>query len=86
MLHWSTEAIGAAVAWMQATLKGGKAIPPSEQIWYWKEIGTLIAMIGMVLFLLVIGSYLLKTNYFKALNEAPAAPKPATVGAGGSGQ
>ena len=76
-LHFSTEAIGAAVAWMQATLKGGKNIPPSNQIWYWKEIGTLIAMIGMVLFLFAIGGYLLKTNYFKGLNEAPAAAKPA---------
>jgi pimeloyl-ACP methyl ester carboxylesterase len=77
-LHFSTEAIGDAVAWMQATLKGGNAIPPSNQIWYWKEIGTLIALIGMVLFLLAIGGYLLKTNYFKALNEAPAPAKPAT--------
>jgi pimeloyl-ACP methyl ester carboxylesterase len=77
-LPFSPEAIGDAVAWMQATLKGGKDIPPSNQIWYWKEIGTLIAMIGMVLFLLVIGSYLLKTNYFKVLNEAPAPAKPAT--------
>jgi dienelactone hydrolase len=75
-LHWSTEAIGDAVAWMQATLKGGKDIPPSNQIWRWKEIGTLIALIGMVLFLLAIGSYLLKTNYFKGLNEAPAPAKP----------
>jgi dienelactone hydrolase len=77
-LTWSTEAIGDAVAWMQATLKGGKDIPPSNQIWRWKEIGTLIALIGMVLFLLVIGGYLLKTNYFKGLIEAPAAAKPAT--------
>jgi len=77
MLHWSTEAIGDAVAWMQATLKGGKAIPPANQIWYWKEIGTLIAMIGMILFLFAIGGYLLKTNYFKGLIEAPAAAKPA---------
>jgi pimeloyl-ACP methyl ester carboxylesterase len=78
MLHWSRTAIGDAVAWMQATLKGGKDIPPYNQIWRWKEIGTLIAMIGMVVFLLVIGSYLLRTNYFKGLNEAPAPAKPAT--------
>jgi len=32
----------------------------------------------MVLFLLAIGGYLLKTNYFKGLNEAPAPAKPAT--------
>jgi pimeloyl-ACP methyl ester carboxylesterase len=78
MLHWSTEAIGDAVAWMQATLKGGNAIPPSNQIWYWKEIGTLIAMIGMILLLFPLGGYLLKTNYFKGLNEAPAPAKSAS--------
>jgi len=78
MLHWSTEAIGDAVTWMQVTLKGGNTIPPSNQIWYWKEIGTLIAMVGMVLLLFPIGGYLLRTNYFKGLNEAPAPPKSAS--------
>jgi pimeloyl-ACP methyl ester carboxylesterase len=81
MLHWSTEAIGDAVAWMQATLQGGNAIPPSDQIWRWKEIGTLIAMIGMILFLFAIGGYLLKTNYFKDLNEAPE-PRKSLSGLG----
>ena len=80
-LHFSTEAIGDAVAWMQATLKGGKDIPPSDQIWYWKEIGTLIAMIGMILLLFPIGGYLLRTNYFKELNEAPA-PRKSLSGGG----
>jgi len=75
MLHFSTEAIGDAIEWMQATLKGGNAIPPSDQIWYWKEIGTLIAMIGMILLLFAIGGYLLRTNYFKELNEAPTPRK-----------
>ena len=80
-LHFSTEAIGDAVAWMQATLKGGNAIPPSDQIWYWKEIGTLIAMIGMILLLFPVGGYLLRTNYFKELNEAPA-PRKSLSGGG----
>ncbi len=81
MLHWSTEAIGDAVAWMQTTLKGGNTIPPSDQIWYWKEIGTLIAMIGMIILLFSIGGYLLRTNYFKELNEAPA-PRKSLSGVG----
>ncbi len=81
MLHWSTEAIGAAVAWMQTTLKGGKDIPTSNQIWRWKEIGTLIALIGMIILLFPIGGYLLRTNYFKELNEAPA-PRKSLSGVG----
>ncbi|TFH65105.1 MAG: alpha/beta hydrolase, partial [Gemmatimonadales bacterium] len=34
-VHFSVEAIGNAMEWMQATLKGGKDIPPSNQTWYW---------------------------------------------------
>ncbi len=74
-VHFSTEAIGNAVEWMQATLKGGKDIPPSDQTWYWKEIGTFIAMIGMILMLFPLGNYLLGTAFFKELNEAPAERK-----------
>ncbi len=80
-VHFSTEAIGNALEWMQATLKGGKNLPPSDQIWYWKEIGTLIALIGMVLLLFPVGQYLLRTKYFQELNETPAQRK-ATSGWG----
>ena len=77
-VHFSTEGIGDAVEWMQATLKGGKNLPPSDQIWYWKEIGTLIALIGMILLLFPVGQYLLRTEFFKELNETPAARKSAS--------
>jgi len=73
--HFATEAIGNAIEWMQATLEGGKEIPPSDQTWYWKEIGTFIAMIGMILMLFPLGNYLLGTDFFKELNEAPAERK-----------
>lgn len=74
-VHFSTEAIGDAVEWMQATLKGGNNLPPSNQIWYWKEIGTLIALIGMVLLLFPIGQCLLRKEFFQELSETPAEPK-----------
>jgi pimeloyl-ACP methyl ester carboxylesterase len=80
-VHFSTEAIGNAVEWMQATLKGGKNIPPSDQIWYWKEIGTLVALIGMVLLLFPVGTYLLRTEFFRELNETPA-PRKSISGGG----
>ncbi|MGA3086636.1 MAG: alpha/beta fold hydrolase [Thermodesulfobacteriota bacterium] len=80
-VHFSRAGIGAAVEWMQATLKGGKNIPPSNQIWYWKELGNLIALIGMVILLIALGGYLLKTDYFKELQEEPA-PKKSMSGVG----
>ncbi len=75
--HISTEAIGYAVDWFQKTLTGGNGLEPSNQIWYWKEIGTLIAALGFVLALFPIGACLLRTKFFEELNGVPAAAKPA---------
>ncbi|MFN8376700.1 MAG: alpha/beta fold hydrolase, partial [Anaerolineae bacterium] len=38
--HISTEAIGDAIEWFQLTLEGGNGLAPSDQVWFWKEIGT----------------------------------------------
>ena len=76
--HISTVAIGYAVDWFQKTLDGGNNLPASSQTWFWKEIGNLIALIGMVLLLFPVGSLLLETRYFAELVEAPAPAKSAT--------
>ena len=76
-VHISTAGIGDAIDWFQATLQGGKPLPPSDQIWFWKEIGNLIALIGMILLFFPVGSLLLRGNFFKELDEAPAKPKSA---------
>ena len=76
-VHFSTEGIGYAIEWFQLTLKGGKNIPPSDQTWYWKELGTFIALIGMILLLFPVGALLLKTNFFKELSEMPPERKSA---------
>jgi pimeloyl-ACP methyl ester carboxylesterase len=73
----STSAIGDAIDWFQATLQGGTPLPPSDQIWWWKEIGNLIALIGMIMLLFPVGALFLRANFFKDLEEAPAKPKSA---------
>ena len=70
--HLSRVAIGHAVDWFQRTLDGGSNLSPSDQIWYWKELGTLIALIGMVLLLFPVGGMLLRTSLFAELAENPA--------------
>ena len=77
-VHFSTEGVGDAVEWMQLTLQGGKNIPVNNQIWYWKEIGTFIAMIGMILLLFPLGQLLLGMSFFKELSEKPAEAKAAS--------
>ena len=60
--HISHEAIGYSLDWFAKTLQGGTPRPADDQIWFRKEIGTLIALLGFVA--LLIGA-------FDGLLEAP---------------
>jgi hypothetical protein len=66
---------------MQMTLDGGNGLPPSDQIWYWKEIGTFIAFIGGVLFIGAAGGLLLTSELFSDLRS----PIPESKGVKGTG-
>ena len=71
--HLSPQAIGYAVDWFQHTLSGGHPKPSSDQIWYWKEIGTLIAFVGFVVLLLGTFGLLLQVPWFSQLAATPTA-------------
>ena len=66
----SPVAIGNAIQWMQMTLKGGNPLPPSDQIWGWKFLGTAAALLGAFLFLFAMGALLLQAPFFASLAEA----------------
>ncbi|HUF76208.1 MAG TPA: alpha/beta fold hydrolase [Longimicrobiales bacterium] len=68
--HLSREAIGYTVNWLSATLEGEQDIPPGRQIWFWKELGTLISLLGAVLLLLGAFELLLSLPRFAHLAEA----------------
>src|SRR5579863_10132739 len=65
--HISTEAIGYSLDWFARTLKGGTPRPSDDQIWYRKEFGTLIALIGFVVLLLGVFDGLLEVPVFSHL-------------------
>jgi predicted ribosomally synthesized peptide with SipW-like signal peptide len=50
--HISNEAIGYSLDWFAKTLHGGTPLPADDQIWFRKEIGTLIAWAGFIALLL----------------------------------
>ena len=50
--HLSHEAVADTVSWLQRTLAGSEPRPLDDQIWFYKELGTLIALIGGVCLLL----------------------------------
>jgi pimeloyl-ACP methyl ester carboxylesterase len=84
--HISHEAIGYSLDWFARTLKGGDARPVSDQIWFRKEIGTLIALIGFVVLLLGVFDGLLDAPIFSRLRlpEIADGSAPADVATQGS--
>lgn len=70
--HLSTQAIGHSLDWFARTLKGGTPRPAQDQIWYWKEAGTLVALAGFVVLLLGVFDLLLTLPWFASLAAAPS--------------
>ncbi|ODT47353.1 alpha/beta fold hydrolase [Devosia sp. 63-57] len=70
--HLSPEAIGDAITWFDQTLEGAQPIPADNQIWFWKEIGTLIALVGFVVLMAGTFDMLIKTQAFAHLRKEPA--------------
>jgi pimeloyl-ACP methyl ester carboxylesterase len=71
--HISTEAIGDAADWFAKTLKGGTPRGAKDQVWYWKEVGTLTGFIGLVVLMLGVFDALLELPFFRTLAQ-PAEP------------
>ena len=65
--HFSTAAIGDAVGWFAATLDGGTPRPENDQIWYWKEAGTGIGLVGFIMIMLGTFDALVRLPLFAAI-------------------
>lgn len=68
--HLSRAAIGDAIHWLNRTLEGERFLPDQDQIWPWKEVGTLVALVGAVVVLLGTLDFLLWLPPFVSLVEA----------------
>jgi dienelactone hydrolase len=72
--HFSAAAIGNATEWFATTLNGGTPRPVSDQIWYWKEVGTGIGLVGFVMIMLGVFDALVRLPLFASMRvEAIAA-------------
>jgi pimeloyl-ACP methyl ester carboxylesterase len=69
--HLSTVAIGHALDWFDRTLEGGRPLPADDQVWMWKELGTLLALIGMVVLITPVATRLAGSSTFSALASTP---------------
>jgi pimeloyl-ACP methyl ester carboxylesterase len=83
--HISHEAIGDSLDWFAKTLQGGTPRPVDDQIWFAKEIGTLVALFGFVAFLIGVFDALLEARLFSRLRlpEIADGTMPAHVASSG---
>ena len=71
--HFSASGVGAAVDWLQRTVPTATPKPASDQVWIWKDIGTLISFLGVVWLILATFDLLLTLPVLAALAR-PAEP------------
>ncbi|MDO8323566.1 MAG: alpha/beta fold hydrolase, partial [Phenylobacterium sp.] len=72
--HFSSAGVGHAVDWFQTQLSGAaRPLPPGDQIWIWKEVGTGVGFLGFVILLLGTFQALLRLPVLAALAR-PAEP------------
>jgi pimeloyl-ACP methyl ester carboxylesterase len=64
--HLSHAAIADTIDWLGQTLRGGQDRSSADQIWLWKELGTLVALIGGVCILLGSFDLVLSMPWFSA--------------------
>ena len=50
--HHSRAAIGDAIDWFEQTIGAPQPLPRDDQVWYWKELGTLTMVIAVVVLLI----------------------------------
>ncbi len=81
--HFSQAGIGHAVDWFQTTLSGEKSPrDPMDQIWIWKEVGTLVAFVGLIVLMLGTFQLALSIPGLSSLKR-PLEPSRAARGSGG---
>jgi pimeloyl-ACP methyl ester carboxylesterase len=72
--HFSRAGVGGAVDWFEKTLSGeARPLPPANQIWIWKEVGTALAFAGLICLLIGAFEVLLGVPAFAPL-VLPAEP------------
>lgn len=81
--HFSSGGVAPVVDWMQTQLEGEvHPLPPQDQVWFWKEIGTLLALVGAGVLLLGAFELALGLPWLSALRRSPE-PAAAVRGTGG---
>jgi len=65
--HITTSGVAPVIDWVQRTTSAPFPLPPSDQVWMWREVGTGLGLLGFVLTLFGLSSALLGSPAFAPL-------------------
>jgi pimeloyl-ACP methyl ester carboxylesterase len=68
--HFSHAAIKHAIEWFDQTLVGAQPLPSDDQVWLWKEMGTLLALMGMTILIVPALTRVAETSTFRSLKAS----------------
>lgn len=73
--HITTAGVAPVIDWVQRTTQAPTPLPPTDQVWMWKEIATGLALLGFLFALFGLAGALLESRPFAPLAQrtAPAA-------------
>jgi pimeloyl-ACP methyl ester carboxylesterase len=67
MNHVTGSGVAPVIDWVQRTTAAPIALPPQDQVWVWREVGTGLGLLGFVLALFGLSSALLRAPAFARL-------------------
>jgi pimeloyl-ACP methyl ester carboxylesterase len=79
--HITAAGVAPVIDWVQRTTRAPFPLPPSDQVWMWKEAGTALALLGFVLALFAVAGLLLQSRVFAPLAQR-AVPAAGATGFG----
>lgn len=79
--HFTRAGVGAALDWFALTMPAPHPRPSIDQVWLWKEIGTLVGFLGCVLLMLGVFAGVVRLPAFAALRRPVEAPAERRGGA-----
>jgi dienelactone hydrolase len=72
--HFTQAGVGGALDWFAMTMPGPRALASGDQVWLWKEVGTLTGFVGCVVLILGVFYGVTSTAAFSGLREPVTAP------------
>jgi len=77
--HFSTEVVAYLLTAFETSMESGTTLPVTNQVWWIREVFTMIGLIGFFLFVIPLADFFLKREFFAELRHQPIA-LPALAG------